>query len=413
MPANLAYLRLVSFITIFGMSLFLVVDFFKEVDFSIVLAARSVALAVASFTMWVSFRNDVSVREHFACIALIMFTNFGASIATAMFGGMPPYYITNLLFLMFVLVVTASGLNFRHAFYLNTVCMMVFLIYSQFIKRDPFYFSQYAHLFSILAYITIAGSVLEERRRSGFLNFSELAKQKQLVEDLNQQKNKIISILSHDIAAPLHSLSGLLNLQTRGLVEPDQIAPYVSQVGDRIENVHLLLQSLMRWSKSQIDGFVADKKMLSLTDELANTCQQFSVQIKEKSLTVKMPQQPVHGWADKDMISLVFRNLLSNAIKFSELNSTITMDTKKIENNIVIAFMNQGNPIPADQQNRLFTYQVDSTVGTAGEKGTGLGLALSAYFCQLNDGKIYLEKSVPGETVFCVELPADEEKKDS
>jgi signal transduction histidine kinase len=388
------------------MSLFLLIDFFKDVDFSIILAARSVALLAASFTMMMSYRKELSVRKIFACIALLVFTNLGIAMTTALYANMPPYYLTNLLFLIFVLVVTASGLNFRHAFFLNASCMAVFIFFSQVVKRDPFYFSQYPHLFSILIYILIVGMVLENRRRLGFLNYKELEEQKRLVENLNQQKNKIISILSHDIASPLNSLSGLLNLQTRGLVNPDQIAPYVSQVGERIENVHLLLQSLMRWSKSQIDGFVPNRKVLNITDVLKDACHQFSSQTKEKSLKLTItPDHAMHCVADKDMITLVFRNILSNAIKFSTLNALIEISLHKSNENLVIQFSNQGDSIPDEQKEKLFTYQVQSTVGTAGEKGTGLGLAMSAYFVQLNGGKIYLQNSNPGVNVFCVELP--------
>ena len=193
------------------MSLFLIVDFFKEVDYSIVLTSRICVLSLAFILMWLSYRN-LSSTGIVLCVALVPIMNFGASVVTSYYAGMPPFYITNLLFLIFVLVVTASGLHFRYALMVNLFCLITFILYSQFVNRNPFYFSQYPHLISIFVYIHIVGIVLENRRRTNFLQFNELKEQKKLVEELNQQKNRIISILSHDVAAPMNSLSTLLHM---------------------------------------------------------------------------------------------------------------------------------------------------------------------------------------------------------
>ncbi len=407
MPSNLNSLRLVAFITFFGMSLFLVIDLFRDVNYPVVLATRSGALVVSAILMALSFRSSLSVVSIYLSIIALALANFGSALITATYGGMPPYYITNLLFLIFVLVITASGLNFRHALFLNLTCLLVFIVFSQYVKREPFYFSQYPHLFSIFVYIHIVGVALESRRRRNFLQFRDLVQQKQLVEDLNQQKNKIISILSHDVAAPLNSLTGLLNLQKKSQLKPEEVEVMLTKVTDRLDSASTLLQGLARWSRSQMDGFVPEQKAIELGATLREIVQLFQAQAREKSLIINLDEkitQRVVG--DQEMINLVFRNLFVNAIKFSGLYATISIEQfEATENRVGVRVANEGNGVLPEVKEKLFTYQVNSTPGTSGEKGTGLGLAMSAYFVKLNNGRLYLDDTREGWVAFCVELP--------
>lgn len=404
--SQLASLRLVTFITIFGMSVFLVVDSFKDVDFSLVLVVRSCVLMLAVTIMWLSYKN-LSSRSIVFFVVLLTILNFGSAMVTSTFARMPSFYLTNLLFLIFVLVITASGLHLRYALFLNIFCLAAFLFYSQVIRMDPFYYTQYPHLFSIFIYIHIVGVVLESRRRKNFLQTNDLIEQKRLVEDLNQQKNKIISILSHDVAAPMNSLSTLLYLKTKGNIGDPELKTYLPKLGEQFNNISVLLYSLVRWSRSQMDGFVLNKKtinMVSIAEKMANF---FQLQLVDKGLVIKLiADQPVYVKADEEMISIALRNLISNAIKFSYNDTTIELKVLKNEQkSVMVSVSNHGKPIQEELVNKLFTYQMPSSLGTKGERGTGLGLAMAASFVRLNDGKIYLSSSKEDITTFCIELP--------
>ncbi|MEZ4944946.1 MAG: HAMP domain-containing sensor histidine kinase [Cyclobacteriaceae bacterium] len=405
-PSNLTSLRLVTFITIFGMSIFLLIDFFRDVDFSVVFTTRLVVLTVASIVMWFAYK-ELSFNAYVFCIGVITTISFGSALITATFANMPPYYLTNLLFLMLLLSVTASGLHLRHAFYLNLICLTSFLLYAQYINKIPFYYSQYPHLFSIFIYIHIAGVVLESRRRNNFLQFNDLAEQKVLVEELNQQKNKVISILSHDIAAPMNSLSTILYLQSRGKITEQNLKTTLKELSDEFNNVSFLLHSLVRWSRSQMKEFVLDKTTVSMLDLLENKIKLFHLQLIDKDLELKVNvDQSAFVKVDEDMIRIALRNLISNAIKFAKNGTKIQLEvSKNTSNRVQVLVTNYGNPIPPDLKEKLFTYQMPSTSDTKGEKGAGLGLAISAYFVKLNGGDIYLAPSEEGSTVFCMELP--------
>ena len=404
--SQLASLRLVTFITIFGMSIFLVVDYFKEVDFSIVLGSRIVVLTLALATMRVTYKN-ISSLSIVLLVVLMTMLNFSAAMVTSLFAGMPAYYITNLLFLILVLVVTASGLHFRYALFLNIFCLAAFLFFSQVIKREPFYFTQYPHLFSIFLYIHIVGMVLESRRRKNFLQFNDLMEQKKLVEDLNQQKNKIISILSHDVAAPMNSLSTLLYLQTKDSISESDLKSYMPKLNEQFNNVSVLLFSLVRWSRSQMEGFVLDKTVINAVDLIQKEMKFYQLQLMEKGLDMKLiASSSFFVNVDEEMIRIGLRNLISNAIKFSCNGTSIQLRVARNEQNkVVICILNHGEAVLPELVNKLFTFHMTSTADSKGEKGTGLGLAMTAFFVRLNGGEIYLAPSEEGTTAFCMEFP--------
>jgi signal transduction histidine kinase len=404
--SQLTSLRLVTFITIFGTSIFLIIDFFKDVDFSVVLITRLVVLATAIVIMWVTYKEPGSGSIVFLVIVITLL-NFSSAMVTANFARMPPYYITNLLFLIFVLVVTASGLHFRYAFFLNLFCFSVFIFYSQFIRREPFYFTQYPHLFSIFLYIHIVGIVLESRRRKNFLQFNDLMEQKRLVDELNQQKNKIISILSHDVAAPMNSLSTLLYLYSKENIKGADLRSFLPKLSDQFNSVSILLFSLVRWSRSQMEGFVLDKTISNLVELVEREVRFFHLQLLDKGLEIKLTApSSLYVKVDEEMIRIGLRNLISNAIKFSRSGTSIQLKVYKNEQNkALISIVNFGEQIPPELVDKLFTYQMSSTADSKGEKGTGLGLAMTAFFVRLNGGDIYLAPSEPGTINFCIEIP--------
>jgi signal transduction histidine kinase len=387
------------------MSIFLVIDFFTDVDYSVVLLTRSVVLALALATMWLTYK-DLSPTSIVALVILMTLLNFGSAMITSTFAGMPTFYLTNLLFLIFVLVVTASGLHFRYALFLNVFCFAIFLFYSQVIKREPFYFSQYPHLFSIFLYIHIVGIVLESRRRKNFLQFTDLEKQKMLVDDLNQQKNKIISILSHDVAAPMNTLSTILYLQSKEGINSNKLASYLPKLSEQFNNVSVLLFSLVRWSRSQMEGFTLDRTITNLVDLAEKEVKSFHLQLLDNGLDMKLSaSHPLFVMVDEEMIRIAVRNIISNAIKFARKGTTIHLKVWKNENNkIVFSVTNYGEPVPPEVMSKLFSYQMTSTMDSRGEKGTGLGLAMTAFFVRLNEGDIYLAPSEDGATTFCIQF---------
>ena len=249
---------------------------------------------------------------------------------------------------------------------------------------------------------------MENRRRVNFLQFVDLAEQKRIVENLNQQKNKIISILSHDLGTPMNALSILLHLQSSGNIKEEELKPFLNDVGSQLDSITSLLQNLVRWSRSQMEGFVPDKKLVDLSNYLHEGAKLFRRASTEKNLNIALTTEtPLMVYADEEMLRIVIRNLISNAVKFGEPGTEIKIDGYiKDSNLMVIKIENNGVPIPKHLHEKLFTYQMPSSEDTSGAKGTGLGLAVAAYFVRINQGKIYLQPSADERiTTFYIEIP--------
>jgi len=389
------------------MSTFLMIDFFRDVDFSIVLLSRMVVLSYASALMFFILKRKPSPRFVTWGIVSIAFINFGAAMITATFARMPGYYITNLLFLIWILVAAVSGLNLRQVLLLNLALFIIFVIFSQTAHHDPFYSTQYPHLVVSFIYFVIVATVLEYRRRKNFLQFSELTEQKKLVENLNQQKNKIITILSHDIADPLNSLTSLVHLQEKGkLVDLDR-ENFLTQIGGELKNVTGLLYGLVRWSRSQMDGFVSEKKTVRLVPFLENIVHPFKATASEKKLGFNLPIDAESTfYADEEMIRIAVRNVISNAVKFATPGTVITIESMGEPDKIIICIANRGVPMPPELQRKLFTHQLPPAEGTHHEQGAGLGLVMASFFIRFNGGNIFLDPTdMHGLTQFRIELP--------
>lgn len=405
---NLAALRLVAFICVFGSGIFLVIDLFRDVDYTVVFAARAVSFVIGLLVMVWSFRGHPSPVAIRASAILLTSLIFFATLAAATFGNMPPYFLTNLIFLLFVLVVTATGLPLRYYLLLNGAMLAIFVLYSQLINRNDFYLTQYAHLFTVFIFIHIVGAMLESRRRLNFLQFNELAAQKRLVDNLHQQKNRIISILSHDVAAPLNSLSGLLNLQAKGQVHEAELRHFLQEVSKQLKNVNGLLHGLVRWSRAQMEGFVPEMKAVDLCQLVAEQVQLIVPEAHQKSLSLAVSLAPgLLTVADADMLRISIRNLLTNAVKYSYEGREVSIQGYHQHDKIVLRVTNHGPAFPSELRERLFSHLVPSTRGTMGEKGTGLGLSMAAFFVRLHHGAISLQSPPQAEeTVFVIELQA-------
>ena len=229
-----------------------------------------------------------------------------------------------------------------------------------------------------------------------------------MVDDLNQQKNKIISVLSHDVAAPMNSLSTLLYLQSKENISEPELKTYLPKLSEQFNNVSVLLFSLVRWSKSQMEGFVLNKTKINLVDIIDKNAKLFHIQLIDKGLELKLTadRSAYHVKADEDMIRIALRNIISNAIKFARNGTSIQLEVlKNDQNKVLVCITNRGDQIPSALIDKLFTFQMPSSLDTRGERGTGLGLALTAFFVRLNGGDIYLVSSSEETTTFCIEMP--------
>jgi two-component system sensor histidine kinase/response regulator len=227
------------------------------------------------------------------------------------------------------------------------------------------------------------------------------------LERINSERNKLMSIIAHDLRSPLSNIQNYLELVTEYELETEERRMVEGDLLKVTRSTIDMLSKLLIWSKAQMDGVNVKLGYVTLRDALYNTIELEKAIALKKNITLTTALDwDVKIVADNDMLQLVIRNLLSNAIKFTPAGGTISFKARQIGGECWLIIRDNGIGIPEEKRNELFQLRAESTFGTNNEKGVGLGLLLCKEFTELQGGRIWLD-SQPGEgAVFYVSMPA-------
>lgn len=232
---------------------------------------------------------------------------------------------------------------------------------------------------------------------------------------INATKDKIFSIIGHDLQAPFNSILGYSEILVEHINKKnyDSIENYSNIIHDSSQRVSILLNNLLDWSRTQTSKIRFNPKSFDFISEINEVKQLFNDTALQKSLTIEIKsQENLQVYADKDMINTVLRNLISNAIKYSQTGGIITISIEKRKNELIVIVADNGIGIQKERIDRLFTV-IDnySTPGTRNEKGTGLGLILCKEFIEKHHGNIWVESKLGIGSSFGFSLPLSTQSK--
>ena len=226
-------------------------------------------------------------------------------------------------------------------------------------------------------------------------------------------RDKMYSVIAHDLRSPMASIRMVLNLVVAS-TSPEQVGPELYELLDKAnkesEDVHDLLDNLLKWTKSQTGRLNVVIQDLDLNDIIPGVVDIFEMiaETKHIKLNLQMAEGPLVVTADNDMLKTIVRNFLSNAIKFSPENSSIDIIMSKDADFAKVSVRDHGVGIAANRLGSIF-HKGETTYGTSGEEGSGLGLQLCQDFAQKIGGDCTVE-SVEGEgSTFSVTIPLKKE----
>jgi signal transduction histidine kinase len=234
--------------------------------------------------------------------------------------------------------------------------------------------------------------------------------QKEKLEETNRIKDKLFSVVSHDIKGPLSSLKLSLLLAKTGTLSPEEFNHVVSGIESRMEQTTEFIENLLQWARIQLRGIQYEPVSLELRALIEETITLLDPEIQAKNITItrKGFDDPLTAHVDPNMIRSVLRNLLTNAIKFTLQGGTITLSATSDEIYQTVSITDTGVGIPAEHRKRIFTLDSITTKGTKQEAGTGLGLILCKEFVDKNKGRIWFESEEGKGTTFYFSLPKTE-----
>ena len=248
--------------------------------------------------------------------------------------------------------------------------------------------------------------IADERLLSIIEQNEQITKQNLELERINEEKNKMFSIVSHDVRSPIDSIKGYLEVLSDNIIDAQEKKDIEGELLRQVKYTSDLLQNLLYWSKAQMKGVnvkLVPIKLINMIDDARNFKLAGAAK-KGIKLTYSIDRE-LEVIADKDMLKIVLRNLVMNAIKFTPEGGEISIKVARNNETALISIQDNGIGIPADQQKEIFTLKSNSTFGTNDEKGVGLGLILCKEFIEYQNGSIWFE-SEPGKgSVFFISLP--------
>lgn len=235
-----------------------------------------------------------------------------------------------------------------------------------------------------------------------------LLEQKEELEKLNSVKDKLFSVIAHDLKGPLTSLQGLLQLISKGAVPQDKLGPFMASLEASQQNSLWLLDNLLLWSRVQMRGLTVKPEETNLALLVEQNLRLLEPQAKFKQLHFACQIADAHTlYADKEMVNLVLRNLIGNAIKFSKKGGEIQITSERHGGCVTISVKDTGIGMAPEKLASLFSGGSNSSSkGTADERGSGLGLQLCQYFIERNSGSIWAESETGQGSTFFFRLPA-------
>ncbi|WP_245233019.1 tetratricopeptide repeat-containing sensor histidine kinase [Maribacter forsetii] len=236
---------------------------------------------------------------------------------------------------------------------------------------------------------------------------TDLEEKQAYLNELNQTKNKLFSIIGHDLRGPIGAFQGLLKLFKEGEMTKDEFLNFVPKLKVDIDTISFTLNNLLSWGQTQMNGSITKHSVTNLDCIVEENIALLSEIAEAKSISLVNRIEPnCQIWSDPNQIDIIIRNLLSNALKFTPNNGQIVIGAIQKIKTCEIYVKDNGMGMTEDIISKLFEKDSNhTTYGTNNEKGTGLGLSLCKEMVEKNNGKIWVHSALGKGSSFYFTIP--------
>ena len=328
----------------------------------------------------------------------------------------PPLAITLLdnkrgtIYSIFLIAVTLILLFIKPEFLTNTYSkeLIIRFVFTFIVLSILINIFEYSRKVAYTEYLSNL-DIIKEKNEDLVSAKEKAEKNKAQLEELNATKDKLFSIIAHDLRSPFNSILGFSSLLIDEKKESSSEIhfKYLSSINSSANNTLILLDNLLNWAKSQTGQINFEPEKIALTSviykiiELVNS----TADLKNISLSHD-PSGEIEIYTDENMLMTVLRNLTSNAIKFTKPGGNIKIFAISKQKQVEITVSDDGVGMNKETINKLFKIDTNyTTTGTAREKGSGLGLLLCKEFVEKLGGNIWVESEEGKGSDFKFTLP--------
>jgi signal transduction histidine kinase len=234
----------------------------------------------------------------------------------------------------------------------------------------------------------------------------KLQQQNEELLQVNAYKDRLFSIIGHDLRNPIGTLNGVLDLLNKGQIDTDDVRLIAKDLQNSLQSIMEMLDNLLMWALQQLDEVQVHAVRFRLNELIEENIHLMKPQASQKNIELEANSKAPDAMvlADREMIKLVIRNLISNSLKFTEKGGRVWVSLVIDDTHVHLTIHDNGLGMSEDTLANLFTKQPDVSYGTENEKGTGLGLRLCHQFVQRNNGQIWVESTLNEGSRFTVSL---------
>ena len=249
-------------------------------------------------------------------------------------------------------------------------------------------------------------AIIEENAASLDSLNKEINSKNLLLEEDNRTKDKLLSIISHDLRNPITNTQTILSLINKGALSQEESKVLLEQLETQYINTTGLLDNLLGWLKSQITGKELDKSDINIYDLMNGMHLEQKIPLMRKRIKfINNTQNDQKVLAEKEMIKIIFRNLITNAIKFTPLDGRIEISYKADNDFDYVMIRDTGIGMSKDVLEKVNAQRYFTRTGTLQEKGSGFGLILCRDLLQKQGGNLLIDSAKGEGSVFTVQLP--------
>lgn len=238
----------------------------------------------------------------------------------------------------------------------------------------------------------------------------QIQEQANQILTINKTKDRLYSVIAHDIKSPFANISMLLSTIAEGYLKPgtEEYDEILQSLNTSTKETYALLENLLRWTRAQTGDLDCVPEKVSVQELAENITRHLSPNAKKKNITLELLiEDGLHCFADNMMMQSIVQNLVSNAIKFTPENGAIIVSGARQKDQVRIAVKDNGVGISEVNLKKLFSSDGHfTTTGTNNEKGSGLGLLLVNDFVKRNKGSLKVESEAGKGSTFTLYLPA-------
>ena len=357
----------------------------------------------------------------FTCFIYANGLNLGIELSFVLYGILAVFFLQDLGYMLFVMgfsmvgyfMLSVTWKDYRYqletynytCYLINHAVSIIYIFYGLYLIKQE----SAGYQFRILlknGELQKKNKEIEEQKKEIVHKALLLEEQTSALDEHNKVKDKLFSIISHDLKSPLYALKNIFSNAQKFDLPAEEIKSMLPDIVNDLNYTTALMENLLQWAKWQMQSNSIHPQEIDVNKLVNESVQLLHLQAEAKKIKIKTKAELlVSAWADKNMISLVLRNLLSNAVKFTPEGGCIVIGVHESPSCVEVYVQDSGMGITREAISKIYTDSFYTTNGTNDERGTGLGLMLSKEFLEKNDGRLIIESHLGRGSTFSFTLP--------